>query len=717
MSTTPAARWMRGRAVLFLTVLCLGLLTAVTAGSQPVIVEPGWTLVRSIAFTAPISACYNPVDGAVYVGRRGTSTDGLYRIDGLGFATRISTGSNTAGVAVQPDSGSVFQSEDYGGIIYRTALGATGRATWVSGFQAGDDDPIGMAFAPFDYAGDVLAPGKAVVVDRGNSGPDVIWTWSPFIAEAETLLHADTGILIDAVDVAIDRTGVFVVDSGLTAAGVIYEVGTGGVLTAVATSDILPDPQAIAIDPWTDDLLVLDQVDDRVVRIGRTDGVVTVVAAGLNTTLGWAGIDISPDGRWLVLTSNTDGKIFVLGRCDATGHPELDCDGNGIHDLCDIALGAAEDCNANGIPDTCDLDSGTSEDCDLNGIPDECPTCPPVEVVFVMDTSTSMDDEASALCANMTQVVEQLEAAGLTVMPSLLGICDLPGGAYGCLENHVTALLGTEVPGAPPAGLEFLGSCPGGMEVCQEDWGLATAVVAGRYPWLPRGESVRLIVPLSDEGSWCGDPVTTFDQQSVDHAVVVARQNKVVVSPITGSGSSSAVIALAQTLADSTGGIRFSSAVPAADLAEGIVDLVLEACFAFIDCNGNGTLDACDISAGISEDTNGNGIPDECEGASAVPDGARGARLYRLDGNYPNPFNALTRFDFELMVPAQVALRVYSLDGRLVRTVLQEYLEAGPHFCTWNGRDDRGRTVASGGYFYRFQAGDQAEVRRMVLLK
>ncbi len=717
MSTRPAARRMRGRAILFWTVLAFGLLAAVTVRSQPVIVEPGWTLVRSIAFTGPASACYNPLDGTVYVGRRGTSTDGLYRIDAQGFATRISTGSNTAGVAVQPDSGSVFQSEDYGGIIYRTALGATGRATWVSGFQTGDDDPVGMAFAPFDYAGQVLAPGKALVADRGNSGPDVIWTWSPFTAEAETLLHADTGILVDAVDVAIDRTGAFVVDTGLTAPGVIYEVGVGGALTAFATSEALPDPAGIAIDPWTDDLLVLDQVDDRVVRVGRAGGAVTVVATGLNTTLGWAGIDVSPDGRWLVLTSNTDGMIYVLGRCDATGHPELDCDGNGIHDLCDIAGGAADDCNANGIPDSCDLGAGTSEDCDLNGIPDECPTCPPVEVVFVMDTSTSMDDEASALCANLTQVVERLEAAGLTVMPSLLGICDLPGGAYGCLENHVTALLGTEVPGAPPAGLEFLGACPGGVEVCQEDWGLATAVLAGRYPWLPRGESVRLIVPLSDEGSWCGDPVTTSDQQAINHAVVVARQNKVVVSPITGSGSSSAVIALAQTLADSTGGIRFSSTVPAADLAEGIVDLVLEACFAFIDCNGNGTLDSCDILAGTSEDTNGNGIPDECEGASAVPGGTRGAILYRLDGNYPNPFNATTRFDFELMAPARVELRIYSLDGRLVRTILAAGLDEGRHSCTWNGRDDLGRTVASGGYFYRFQAGDQAEVRRMVLLK
>ena len=52
-----------------------------------------------------------------------------------------------------------------------------------------------------------------------------------------------------------------------------------------------------------------------------------------------------------------------------------DCDGNGVPDACDIALGASFDCNGNGVPDACDIASGESPDDNANGIPDEC-ECP-----------------------------------------------------------------------------------------------------------------------------------------------------------------------------------------------------------------------------------------------------------------------------------------------------------------------------------------------------
>jgi len=164
------------RAALRALLVAVATLVAAPACAQPVIVESDWTLLRTISFNNPIAAHYNPVDGYIYTGQRGT-TDGLYRIDRFGLSTQISGGSNTAAVFCHPDSGHVYQSEDYGGVIYRTALGQTGRETWVSGFHSGDDDPVGMAVAPADYTGDVLAPGEALVCDRGNSGPNEIWIW------------------------------------------------------------------------------------------------------------------------------------------------------------------------------------------------------------------------------------------------------------------------------------------------------------------------------------------------------------------------------------------------------------------------------------------------------------------------------------------------------------------------------------------------------------
>ena len=136
--------------------------------------------------------------------------------------------------------------------------------------------------------------------------------------------------------------------------------------------------------------------------------------------------------------------------------------------------------------------------------------------------------------------------------------------------------------------------------------------MAGTYPWQPDSSSVRLIIPIADEGSWCGDPVTQNDRDAVAHAIAIARGHQVIVSPITGTGSSAEVVSLARALADSTGGRSFSSTTPALDIAEAIVDLVRDACAAFTDCNGNGTFDECDLADGTSQDTNGNGIPDEC---------------------------------------------------------------------------------------------------------
>jgi serine protease AprX len=60
----------------------------------------------------------------------------------------------------------------------------------------------------------------------------------------------------------------------------------------------------------------------------------------------------------------------------------LDCNGNGVPDVTDIATGASKDCQPNGIPDECDIADGPSEDCNGNGVPDECDLVdPPPQIV------------------------------------------------------------------------------------------------------------------------------------------------------------------------------------------------------------------------------------------------------------------------------------------------------------------------------------------------
>ena len=91
--------------------------------------------------------------------------------------------------------------------------------------------------------------------------------------------------------------------------------------------------------------------------------------------------------------------------------------------------------------------------------------------------------------------------------------------------------------------------------------------------------------------------------------------------------------------------------------------------------------------------------------------------LTRLLRNYPNPFNPSTKIVFRLERDAQASLRVFDVHGRLVRTLVDSYLAAGPRTVEWDGRDDRGRPLASGTYYMRLQGGGTYVSRAVSLLK
>jgi flagellar hook assembly protein FlgD len=88
-----------------------------------------------------------------------------------------------------------------------------------------------------------------------------------------------------------------------------------------------------------------------------------------------------------------------------------------------------------------------------------------------------------------------------------------------------------------------------------------------------------------------------------------------------------------------------------------------------------------------------------------------------LQGNYPNPFNPETRISFSLGQEGNVRVQVYNIKGQLVKNLLEERMESGQHSLIWDGRDDRGRAVGSGMYFYRLQTEDYSSTRKMMLLK
>jgi len=84
---------------------------------------------------------------------------------------------------------------------------------------------------------------------------------------------------------------------------------------------------------------------------------------------------------------------------------------------------------------------------------------------------------------------------------------------------------------------------------------------------------------------------------------------------------------------------------------------------------------------------------------------------------YPNPFNPRITIAYELDRPQQTRIGVYDLTGRHLVDVATGMSPAGRHEITWQGRDFRGRAVASGTYFVRLQTEDGLEIRKVVLVR
>jgi len=93
---------------------------------------------------------------------------------------------------------------------------------------------------------------------------------------------------------------------------------------------------------------------------------------------------------------------------------------------------------------------------------------------------------------------------------------------------------------------------------------------------------------------------------------------------------------------------------------------------------------------------------------------------FSLAGNYPNPFNPVTRVQYTVhskQIPLHTTLKIYNIRGQLVRTLVDEPRETGTYEVSWDGRDEDGNEVASGVYLYRLQAGDFNQAKKMVLMK
>ncbi|RME00425.1 MAG: PKD domain-containing protein [Calditrichaeota bacterium] len=125
---------------------------------------------------------------------------------------------------------------------------------------------------------------------------------------------------------------------------------------------------------------------------------------------------------------------------------------------------------------------------------------------------------------------------------------------------------------------------------------------------------------------------------------------------------------------------------------------------------------------GASDDTLSSVIVpvEQTDQENVIPD------HFSLQQNYPNPFQqaqtsrsagAVTYIKYGLPVPQQVRLKIYNGLGQKVRTLISGWQAAGIHTVGWNGRDDAGRPVANGIYFYSLEAKGVLLIRKMAIVR
>jgi hypothetical protein len=104
--------------------------------------------------------------------------------------------------------------------------------------------------------------------------------------------------------------------------------------------------------------------------------------------------------------------------------------------------------------------------------------------------------------------------------------------------------------------------------------------------------------------------------------------------------------------------------------------------------------------------------------STSVPPGGWVPEKHELSvRSHPNPFNADTHIELFLPEGGHGTLRIYNINGQLVRTLLDTHLEEGQHLAHWDACDDAGRRVASGVYFCRLEYGGTTQATKMLLLK
>lgn len=287
------------------------------AVDDPVVLHsPYWAKCGYHSFVGARTAALNPLNGVVHSIVRETTTygGGVYEVSGPNPGTYLHAYDRPADVMFD-GNGNAFISEDYDGEVYRlTPAGAS--TLWVAGFHSGDDDPFGMTIAPPGFNGPNVTEGDVIVSDRGNSGADQVWTFSPLIPEGELLLMPDPGS-VDFFDLAgAPDTLVYMMDAldGTT----LSVLDSLGVLDSAPLSIDVGTVLSLVYDSELDDIYVASNDSACIYRIDPATGDVELVASGFSN-LTHCCLEIDPVGRRLWAADNFYNRIYEFCLEGAVG--------------------------------------------------------------------------------------------------------------------------------------------------------------------------------------------------------------------------------------------------------------------------------------------------------------------------------------------------------------------------------------------------------------
>jgi len=176
---------------------------------------------------------------------------------------------------------------------------------------------------------------------------------------------------------------------------------------------------------------------------------------------------------------------------------------------------------------------------------------------------------------------------------------------------------------------------------------------------------------LNGGADWSADPINLTDTPGVDEYELNLAKS--------AAGKDGGTIWVAYCVADLTGADPTASA--------------------YIDLPN-------DVWVGEGNDFNPPSAIDDDTNAPLIRD-------FALEQNYPNPFNPGTRIEFVAQESAQAVLSVYTLDGRKVAEIFNDFAQRGQRYSV----DFDGSDLAAGIYFYRLTIGQQSEVKKMALIK